>query len=329
MNYINILAAVSLASVAVWLWRVSEIQEIELSLGTSLYPIRPVAAFPKPRAVDRWRQATVRRALQAFAHYFDVVVLAILLWLVSTTILIFYHMIIESSLTGLFLLAYLLMNTLLIGTVCFPIVALFSPEDSLLFRATGIDKQQWLVLLGIVRIEMMRGLEEDVVEYTGQATLPRKIYEDDSHSMSISLKPTFEIPSEGYEPFHVEDARTGKSIAIRIQRDSSLEQFLEIELLAAGLTVDGEKRQRQNLNGPVLSYRWNCYFPNSGNHMITLVIRLASESDTIQLGAIEHTIKVAKLDHLTKRQLWIVASLAGILSGGLAIAEALHGLGVW
>nr|QNO50568.1 hypothetical protein HGEBJNHG_00043 [Methanosarcinales archaeon ANME-2c ERB4] len=169
----------------------------------------------------------------------------------------------------------------------------------------------------------------EYIKYAGEAVLPKKVYAGDSHSISINLNPAFWIPPTGTEPLRIQDTRSGKSIVVQILRDSSLEQFLEIELLAAGLTVDGEKKQRQPLTSQPLPYCWNCHFPNSGDHRLSLILRLVSSSGTIELGVIPHSIKVVKLDHLTQRQVWIMASLAGIVSGGLAIAEVLHQLGVW
>ncbi len=167
------------------------------------------------------------------------------------------------------------------------------------------------------------------LEFEGEATLPRQVYVGDSHSISVVLRPAPRAPEIGHKQLRIRDTKRGKSIVIDIPRDIDTEQFLEIELLAAGLEVAGEAKQRQPLTSPTLSYWWNCYFPNSGRHGLTLVLRLVSASDATELGAVHHNINVAKLDGLTQRQVWLMASLAGILSGGLAIAEALRQLGVW
>ena len=165
-----------------------------------------------------------------------------------------------------------------------------------------------------------------IIEYAGEAILPKKVYLNDSHSISINLKPIIPRFStlRSEEPLRIQDSKSGKSIILQIQRDSSLEQFLEIQLLAAGLIVDGEKIQRQSLTLPTLSYCWNCYSPNSGDHEISLIIRVVSQPVTIELGAIQHSIKVAQLDHLTQRQVqW-----AGIITGWIGIAVLLQQLGV-
>lgn len=165
--------------------------------------------------------------------------------------------------------------------------------------------------------------------FEGEATLPRQVYVGDSHPISVVLRPTSRISTTRREQPHVRDTRHGKLIVMDIDWDAGLEQFLEIELLAAGLEIAGEEKQRQPLNSPRLTYWWNCYFPNSGWHWLSLVLRLVSQSETMELGVVPHNINVAKLDGLTQRQVWLMASLAGILSGGLAIVEALRQLGVW
>jgi hypothetical protein len=165
--------------------------------------------------------------------------------------------------------------------------------------------------------------------FAGEVTLPKRVYECDSQNISVDLRQAFSTSATHAEALYIQDTKSGKSVVLQFLQNNSVKEFLEIELLAAGLTVDGEKRQRQSLALQTLSYRWNGYFPNSGNHTLALMLRVVCPSGAIELGAIEHTIKVAKLDHLTKRQIWILASLAGIVSGGLAIAEALDKLGVW
>ena len=161
------------------------------------------------------------------------------------------------------------------------------------------------------------------IKYEGEATLPKKVYVGNSHSITLNLKPTFStLYSE--ESFRIQDSESGKFIVLQIQRDSNLETFLEIQLLAAGLVVDGDKMQRQGLTLSPLAYNWNCYFPNSGDHVLSLIIRVGSQSNAIELGTIQHSVKVAQLDHLTQRQV----QMAGIITGGLAIAISLQQLGV-
>lgn len=296
MGFISIIATILLVGVAVWLWRLSKAQMIDLSLETLLVPRQEVTTSPIPKP-----------------SVISVLYRAVIDWL--STILPF--VVLVGLVSGVVGSIYLLIK----GHIWAVLILLLVPL--LLRRTMRLECKD--------RIFDLREPCEPYrrVEYVGEAALPMKVYVGDSHSISINLKPIFGILQTGAEPLRIQDTKSGKSVAVQILRDDSLQQFLEIELLAAGLEVGGEKKQRQTLISQTLSYRWNCYFPNSGNHTLSLILRLVSPSGTIELGAIQHSIKVVKLDHLTQRQVWLIASLAGIVSGGLAIAEVLHQLGAW
>lgn len=301
MGFISILATILLVGVAVWLWRLSKAQMINLSLETLLVP-RPevtVSPIPKPSVISVLYRAVID-------WLSTILPFVVLVGLVSGVLGSIY-LLIKGYIWAILILSMLLLllfitKMLKCGEMCrAPSTGSFPLDYDYIRR----------------------------VEYAGEAALPMKVYVGDSHSISINLESTSGILQTGAEQLRIQDTKSGKLVAVQILRDSSLQQFLEIELLAAGLEVSGEKKQRQTLTSQTLSYRWNCYFPNSGNHTLSLILRLVSPSDTIELGAMQHSIKVVKLDHLTQRQVWLIASLAGIVSGGLVIAELLHQLGVW
>ena len=147
--------------------------------------------------------------------------------------------------------------------------------------------------------------------YVGETTLPKKVYVGDSQNISVDLKSSLALPLD--EVFSVLDRMGDKHVSLQIRLDGTAELFLEVELLAAGFSVDGEKKQRRSIKtAQKLSYRWNCYFPNSGNLAIALAFRVVSSSDIVELGAIEHVIRVVQLDHLTQRQIRIMGSIAVI-----------------
>lgn len=302
MGFISIIATILLVGVAVWLWRLSKAQMTDLSLETLLVPRQEVTAspIPKPSVIS----VLYRAVIDWLSTMLPFVVLVGFVAGVVGSI----YLLIKGYIWAVLILALLLLLLLLQtrykedGVVCEAPIMYDALPDLLAYR---------------------------MIEYVGEAALPMKVYVGDSHSISINLKPTFGTLQTGAKPFRTQDTKSGKSVAVQILRDGSLQQFLEIELLAAGLEVGGEKKQRQTLTSQTLSYRWNCYFPNSGNHTLSLILRLVSPSGTIELGAIQHSIKVVKLDHLTQRQVGLIASLAGIVSGGIAIAEVLHQLGAW
>jgi hypothetical protein len=157
--------------------------------------------------------------------------------------------------------------------------------------------------------------DEYRVDYDGEVRLPKKVYLGDSQNISIELTRVHMILSDIEEIFSIHGKGNSKFITLQLWQNDALEKFLEVELQAAAFTVDGERKQRHLLNRMntyKLSYWWNCYYPNSGHHAINLVFRLICSTDTIELGAIQHTIKVVQLDHLTQRQIRIIASIAAI-----------------
>ncbi len=168
-----------------------------------------------------------------------------------------------------------------------------------------------------------------MIHYGGAGHFPEKVYQGDSKNIAIKLESTLLLPEGEEQPLQVRDVRGGKSIILHINRKDGIEQYLEIELIAAGFVVDGEKKQKQRLISNSLQYQWNCYFPHSGNHAVMVIFRLIAPPDELLVGSFEHTIMVAKLDHMTQQQLWILTTIAGVVTGMLAIAEALRRLGFW
>ena len=300
MDFVLTPAIVLFIAIAVWLWRLGKEQITDLAVEILLAPGQEVTTSPifKPSAIKVW----YGRAIEWLRAIFPLVILVGFVLGIAVGI---YLLIMRGQgwLTLILVLALLL----------------------LYFYFGFAERMMW-------REEMRypyAPLPPMKVEYAGEATLPKKVYEGDSQNISVDLRPAFWILAIPEEAFSIQNMKSGKSIKLQLLQDSTFEQFLEVELLAAGLTVDGDKRQRCRLTLEKLSYRWNCYFPNSGHHAITLAFRLVCSSDVIELGVIQHTIKVVKLDNLTRRQVWLMASLAGVVSGGLAIAEALHRLSVW
>lgn len=165
-----------------------------------------------------------------------------------------------------------------------------------------------------------------IADYSGEAILPKKVYVGDSLTISIDLQRIL-VPMG--RSFKVEDTKTGKSITFQIFEDANLDTFLEIQLLAAGVSVAGGERQCQSLFPGPLRYRWNCHFPNSGNQILTFILRVVHGSDSVEIGVIHHSMKVVKLYNLTKRCVDILRWSGSTVVAIAAIAEVLHSLGLW
>ena len=169
---------------------------------------------------------------------------------------------------------------------------------------------------------------------SGALEMPHKVYVGNSHN--ISLKLLAEEQEEITIPDYKYLAGT-PHIELCIGIDSRGDNFLEVELQAATATISGERIQRTALPSREMFYRWNCYFQNSGNHEICLILRsiVRSSKDNeptdivAEIGSIIKTIKVVKFDGLTQQQVWVLASIFAVISGILAIIKILNDIGIW
>jgi hypothetical protein len=164
-------------------------------------------------------------------------------------------------------------------------------------------------------------------EYSGVARLPKKVYEGDSRNITLILNRQSLRANLHYETLVTEDVASGKQVTLDIPEQNNSERFLEVELQAAAFTVDGDRKQKQPLQRERLEYRWNCHFQTTGYHEISLVPKVIDPSGERNFGAIEQTIMVVKLDHLTQRHVRIATIVVGVASFLSAVLGIV--LGVW
>lgn len=163
----------------------------------------------------------------------------------------------------------------------------------------------------------------------GKAKIPVKVYENRGEHISIVLNKTSENESRSLQSFKYENNKEGKSITAQIEDDGIDSNKLKIEVQAACIEVKGESTQFQPLSSSTLSYHWNFGFPTSGNYTINFIFSNITPSGTTEIGTMEHGIKVVRLDHLTARQILILATLATALSGMVTFAVAMNKLGIF
>lgn len=167
-----------------------------------------------------------------------------------------------------------------------------------------------------------------IMKFYGMAQIPQRVYQGDSFNIILTLIPSTRYPVRIEKS--VEQTRKGDKVNLNLMIPTKGVDFLEVEIMAAGFSIDGEKKQKQPLIANELKFQWNCFFEKSGIHTFSFIFKTVDSSgETNQFGLIEQSIRVAQVDHLTQRQVWLLATSAGILSGVLTLAELLKKLVIW
>lgn len=161
--------------------------------------------------------------------------------------------------------------------------------------------------------------------YSGmvRGKMPSKMYEGDSNMIMLQIIPTT-IATIGVVPkSYVEVAPLSFSTSKPVPQ-------LEVELLAAGFNIEGNKKQNKPLyRDRPTDYHWNINPLASGNFEIGFVFRAEVASGQMEEVAwFTHRITVMKYDDLTKSQVQFMAAASGVIAFILGIAEFLNKIGV-
>ncbi|MGZ4940471.1 MAG: hypothetical protein ACXVIF_07050 [Halobacteriota archaeon] len=108
----------------------------------------------------------------------------------------------------------------------------------------------------------------------GVGILPKRVRTGHSYHIALDL-----TPSKGFmnRASHVEDHHASR-------------EYLETELQAPGLTVDGEKLSRVHETSPLPVTMWTCHFSESGIQTINLLIRVIKPDNSRHLVFRQHHI---------------------------------------
>jgi hypothetical protein len=165
---------------------------------------------------------------------------------------------------------------------------------------------------------------------SGVFAFPKSSYVNDSHPVVITLSPflmTFEERDTGIAIAHEE--KSGLIFQLNLDAAENI-KYLEAEILAPGITVEGTKLQRSTIEKRrLIEFVWNCYFPTSGNFEVLVRLQAIGESGPLDIGRISRRVKVKQLDHLTQRQVQIAGIIAAIITGILAAVEGLRRLHIF
>jgi hypothetical protein len=130
--------------------------------------------------------------------------------------------------------------------------------------------------------EHLQGLIEQ-----GIWLLPKRVRENESHTVSLELKFSEDFLERGSQ---VNEQRSRNNLSC------TSSDYLEAEIRAVGLNVDGEKRRRICENSPLSVTNWSCAFTKSGVHRMNLTINTVTPDNPSRLIFMQHhTVKVDNL----------------------------------
>ena len=143
--------------------------------------------------------------------------------------------------------------------------------------------------------------------------IPTRLYEDGSCVVVCSLV-GWEIVDGKSGRLMVTDKEGNQYVLIDSVMISEPE-WLEVELLAPGFEVDGERRQRQEVSANIMYYRWGIRPKRAGIYQLCFSFRVGDEGGrVVDLGDVRYTVKVVKWDGLTLRHLYWFTGLSALVS---------------
>ena len=169
---------------------------------------------------------------------------------------------------------------------------------------------------------------------SGLAVLPKRVYEGDSQFIEVNLNIERHSHNERTSEILVSSTIKGSAFQFTIA-STKYTQSLEVSLVSSGgIAITPQDRESLPLEPGLITYRWSCDFPRSGRHQCDLVFIVRSqltESGTMdkQTLHLRHSVLVAKLDHLTSRQVWALGGTSAVLATLIALLKALHDFGIW
>jgi hypothetical protein len=159
--------------------------------------------------------------------------------------------------------------------------------------------------------------------------IPTKMYEGDSDIIVLRLAEWGVFTSNGKAKtlFFIDAYSKRQPLGMEIP-SVFFPKFLEVELLAPGFDVEGEKRQKNEIFMEPMTYQWGICPSRPGNYEIGLVFRFEETSGRVgELGVITHKMNVVKIFGLNGRQIGGLVSVSQIVTWILAIILALNTLG--
>ncbi|HEX8319534.1 hypothetical protein [Longimicrobium sp.] len=167
------------------------------------------------------------------------------------------------------------------------------------------------------------------VQLQGHARLPSRVYYEDSRIISVEFRVVNSELRLLHPAFTARESFDHDNAAVSLTALASAIDALELELVAGGCEIAGNLMQSQLLDATRINFQWSCHFPKSGTHEIALVARQVTSTGKVDLGRVEHSVRVVKFGPFTQRQVWVVASISAVFAGVIAVAKTLQELGLF
>lgn len=159
------------------------------------------------------------------------------------------------------------------------------------------------------------------VHLIGTMKLPKRIYANDACVIELSFIPELTYFNNVSPKLSVVHRKDDGGVLICADWNSQ-RKHLEVKLIGVGINVTPLDPEIQS--GDSVYFSWGCAFPNSGLQTLVFQINLHLHLQSYNTRLI-HTVKVVQLDHLTSRQIRVLASITailGVISTTLGILKA-------
>ena len=161
------------------------------------------------------------------------------------------------------------------------------------------------------------------VKLLGSMKLPTRVYVNSSCIVELSLYPEH-TGHEHAEPRFSLEQRGDETVIVSVWN----EEWRDLEIRLVGIGIDIVPIDSEVQSGSAMHFSWGCTFRHSGIQTLALRTRVRFHMGWNSYG-LNHTVRVVQLDHLTTRQIRILAGVLGFISTAIGVAVGLDSLGFY
>ena len=167
---------------------------------------------------------------------------------------------------------------------------------------------------------------------SGSVVLPKRVYENDS--LDVRMKLDISFATDSTVLVTSEHDQSSRAVLRILIEDVDRPKTISAELIATGFEVKAEGRRIERLRLTQYEFAWNCKFITSGYHQYVFRVVIEdkasgdSEFNVQQVIKLVRGVKVVKLDHLTSRQVWVLATACAVFSVVVSIVKLAIEIGI-